>query len=120
MYKVCVRTLHCGYATATGKVLQATPDHSEMIKRFGSQVAALQEFLYGNLDLPNGAVAHLLGLPKEQRGVLDHLLKEFKGVFPAELPKYLPPDRTCMSFQSSLAQSLLPGRCIATVLRNSC
>lgn len=25
--------------------------------------------------------------------MLDHLLKEFKGVFPAELPKYVPPDR---------------------------
>ena len=35
----------------------------------------------------------MLGLLKEQRGVLDHLLKEFKGVFPAELPKYVPPDR---------------------------
>ena len=44
-------------------------------------------------NLPDGAVPHLLGLPKEQRGVLDHLLKEFKGVFPAELPKYVPPDR---------------------------
>ena len=54
---------------------------------------SLQELLYGDPDLPYGAVPHLLGLPKEQRGVLDHLLKEFKGVFPAELPKYVPPDR---------------------------
>ena len=43
--------------------------------------------------MPEGAVPHLLGLPKEQRGVLDHLLKEFKGVFPPELPKNVPPDR---------------------------
>ena len=49
--------------------------------------------MYGDPDLPDGAVSHLLGLPKEQRGALDHLLKEFKGVFPAELPKYVPPDR---------------------------
>ena len=49
--------------------------------------------LYCDPDLLYGAVPHLLGLPKEQRGVLDHLLKEFKGVFPAELPKYVPPDR---------------------------
>ena len=32
---------HCGYVTATGKVLQATPDHSELVKRCGSPVAAL-------------------------------------------------------------------------------
>ena len=25
--------------------------------------------------------------------MLEHLLKEFKGVFPSELPKYVPPDR---------------------------
>ena len=56
-------------------------------------VAALQELLYGDPDLPDGAVPHLLGLPKEQMGVLDHLLKEFKGVFPAELPKYVLLDR---------------------------
>ena len=49
--------------------------------------------LYGNSDQPDGAVPYLLGLPKEHRGVLDHLLKEFKGVFLAELPKYIPPDR---------------------------
>ena len=56
-------------------------------------MAALQELLYGDPALPEGAVPHLLGLPKEQRGVLDHLLKEFKGVFPPELPKNVPPDR---------------------------
>ena len=56
-------------------------------------VAALQELLYGDPDLPDSAVPHLLGLPKEQRRVLDHLFKEFKDVFPAELPKYIPPDR---------------------------
>ena len=48
--------------------------------------------LYGDLDLPDGAVPHILGFTKEQRGVLDHLLKEFKGVFPAELPKHILPD----------------------------
>ena len=56
-------------------------------------MAALQELLYGNPDLPDGAVPHLLGLPEEQRGVLEHILKEFKSVFPAELPKHVPPDR---------------------------
>ena len=56
-------------------------------------MAALQELLYGDPALPEGEVPHLLGLPKEQRGVLDHLLKEFKGVFPPELPKNVPPDR---------------------------
>ena len=84
---------HYGFATATGKVLQATPDHRELVQKCGSPVAALQELLYGDPALPEGAVPHLLGLPEEQRGVLDHLLKEFKGVFPPELPKTVPPDR---------------------------
>ena len=56
-------------------------------------MAALQELLYGNPDLPDGAVAHLLGLPEEQRGVLEHILKEFKSVFPAEFSKHILPDR---------------------------
>ena len=56
-------------------------------------MAALQELLYGNLDLPDGTVPHLLGLPEEQRGVTEHILKEFKSVFPAELPKHVPPDK---------------------------
>ena len=114
---------HCGYVTATGKVLQATPDHSELVKRCGSTVVALQELLYGDPELPDGAVPHLLVLLKEQRGVMEHLLKDFKGVFPAELPKYVPPDRGLGDVHksiSSLAQSPLPGRYIATVLRNSC
>ena len=80
---------HSGFVTAAGKVLKATPDHSELVQRCGSPVAALQELLYGDPDLPDGAAPHLLCLPKEQRGVLDHLLKEFKGVFPAELTKYV-------------------------------
>ena len=42
--------------------------------------------------MPDGAVPHLLGFPKDQRGVVEHLLKEFKGVFPAELLKHVPPD----------------------------
>ena len=56
-------------------------------------MATLQELLYGDPALPEGAVPHLLGLPKEQRGVLNHLLKEFKGVFPPDLPKNVLPDR---------------------------
>ena len=84
---------HCGFVTAAGKVLKATPDRSELVQRCGNPVVALQVLLYGDPDLPDGVAPHLLGLPKEQRGVLDHLLKEFKGVFPAELPKYVPPHR---------------------------
>ena len=47
----------------------------------------------GTPALPEGAVPHLLGLPEEQRGVLDHLSKKFKGVFPPDLPKTALPDR---------------------------
>ena len=75
------------------KGAESYPEHTELVQRCGSPVAALQELLYGDPDLPDGAVPHLLGLPKKQRGVLDHLLKELKGVFAAELPKYVPPDR---------------------------
>ena len=56
-------------------------------------MAALQELFYGNPDLPDGAAPHLLGLPEEQRGVLEYMLKEFESVFPAELPKHVSPDR---------------------------
>ena len=73
--------------------MQATPDHRELVQKCGSPVAALKELLYGDPDLPEGAVPHLLGMPEEQRGVLDHLLKEFKGLFPPDLPKTALPDR---------------------------
>ena len=56
-------------------------------------MAALQELLYGKPDLLDGAVPHLLGLPEEQRGVMEHILKELKSMFQAELPKHVPPDR---------------------------
>ena len=49
--------------------------------------------MYGNPDLPDGAVPHLLGIPEERRGVLEQILKEFNSVFIAELPKHIPPDR---------------------------
>ena len=93
MVQVAGTCWHSDFVTAAGKVLKATPDHSELVQRCGSPVVALQELFYGDPDLPDGAVPHLSSLPKEQRGVLDHLLKEFKGVFPAKLPKYVPPDR---------------------------
>ena len=53
---------HCGFVSAAGKVLKDTPDHSELVQRCGNPVAALQELLYGDPDLPDGAVPHLLGL----------------------------------------------------------
>ena len=56
-------------------------------------MAALQELLYGNPDLPDGAVPYLLVLPEEQRRVIEHILKEFKSVFPVELPKHISPNR---------------------------
>ena len=113
---------HSGYVTATGKVLQATPNESELVKRRGGPVAALQELLYSDLELPDGAVPHLLGLPKEQRGAMEHLLREFKGVLPAELPKYIPPDRGLRDVHEILIRpgtEPWPGRCITTVPRNS-
>ena len=56
---------HCGFVTAAGKVLKVTPDHTELVQRCESPVAALQELLYGDPDLADGALPHLLGLPKE-------------------------------------------------------
>ena len=55
----------------------------------------LEKLLYCHPELPDGAVPHLLGLPKEQREAMEHLLKEFKDAFPVELPKEVPPDRGC-------------------------
>ena len=113
---------YCRFATAAGKVLKATPDHTELVQRCESPVVALQELLYGDPDLPDGTVPHLLGLCEEQRGVLDHLLEEFIGLFPAELPSYIPPDRGLGDVHEipvKRAQSPLPGRCIITIPRNS-
>ena len=32
---------HCGFVTAAGKLLNATPDHIELVQRCGSPVATL-------------------------------------------------------------------------------
>ena len=56
---------HCGYVAATGKVPQAIPDHIELVKRCGIPVVALQDLLYGNPNLLDVAVPHLLSLPEE-------------------------------------------------------
>lgn len=84
---------HNGFVTTAGKVLKATPDYSSVVSKCGSPVAALQELLYGDPDLPEGAVPHLLELPEEQRGDLHQLFKGFRDVFPAALPKQAPPHR---------------------------
>ena len=78
--------------------------------------------LYGKPDLPDGVVSYLLGLPEEQRGVPEHILKEFKSVFPADLPKHVPPDRGLRNVHKIsiiLAQSPLPARCITIISSDS-
>ena len=72
--------------------MQATPDHSELVQRCGSPISTFQKLLCSDPELLDGIVPHLLGIPKEQRGVMEHLLKDFKGVFPVELPKYVSGD----------------------------
>ena len=81
---------HSGFVTAAGKVLKATPDHSELVQRCGSPVAALQELLYGDPDLPDGAVPHLLGLPKGVKGSVRPPIERVQRCVPSRVAQVCP------------------------------
>ena len=64
-----------------------------LVKRCGSPLAAVQEIMYGDTTLPDGAVPHMLSVPQELKTTMTDVLREYHDVFPAELPKLVPPDR---------------------------
>lgn len=43
--------------------------------------------------LPNGAVEHILSAPPDMQNDVSDVLKEYRDVFPDELPAMLPPNR---------------------------
>ena len=49
--------------------------------------------MYGDTELPEGAVQHLLGAQKKVEPMLRKLFKKYKALFPAKLPSSVPPDR---------------------------
>ena len=50
-------------------------------------------FLYKDKDLPAGSSKHIKELPTKIQDTLQSILKDYRDVFPAELPKQLPPDQ---------------------------
>lgn len=77
----------------SGRELISTSSLNGLLKRCGSPVATLQELLYGDSNLPEGAVPHLLSTSEDERPTMSHIFREFKDVFPSELPRNTPPDR---------------------------
>ena len=63
------------------------------MKVAGSPHALLGEWLYKDKDLPAGSSKHIKELPTKIQDTLQSILKDYHDVFPAELPKQLPPDR---------------------------
>ena len=61
--------------------------YDNQLKTSRSLVLILQDILYGEKDLPEGAVPHLLGVTKEHRGPLCDLLHKYHAVFPGQLLK---------------------------------
>ena len=50
---------------ANGKVILQGEDNSKGIVKAGSPLAFIQDYLYGDPQLPEGAVPHLLAATKE-------------------------------------------------------
>ena len=49
--------------------------------------------MFGDPNLPDGSVPHLLKAEPSERAVLRRVFQKFKDVFPASLPAQAPPDR---------------------------
>ena len=65
----------------------STIKYENQLKTSGSPVLFLQDVLYREKDLLEGAVPHLLGVTKEHCGPLCDLLCKYRDVFPGQLPK---------------------------------
>ena len=78
---------------ANGKIIMAGEDLSGALSKSGSPLAYVQDLLYGDPSLPDGAVPHLLAAPELCKSLLRQLFKDYKALFPASLPTTTPPDR---------------------------
>ena len=81
------------FESASGQISQPYPTIDVQLKSSGSPKTFLQDVLFGENGLPEGAVPHLLSCKPAERDDLKGLLKEFCSVFASELPKQLPPNR---------------------------
>jgi hypothetical protein len=63
------------------------------MKSAGSPKTLIAELLHHSKDLPHGAAEQLQEADNEVKNELIKILKEYKDVFPADLPKELPPNR---------------------------
>ena len=63
------------------------------MKIAGSPHALLGEWLYEDKDLLAGSSEHIKELPTKIQDTLRSILKDYRDVFPAELPKQLPLDQ---------------------------
>lgn len=68
--------------------------YKHMLDAAGSPIAFLQDLLYAEPGMPEGSVAQLLRCKDEERAPLRALLHEYADVFPAALPKVVPPNRS--------------------------
>ena len=65
----------------------STIKYENQLKISRSPVLFHQDVLYGEKDLLEGAVPHLLGVAKEHHGSLHDLLHKYCDVFPRQLSK---------------------------------
>ena len=77
----------------TGKMVMAGEDLIGALTKSGSPLAYVQDLLYSDPSLPDGAVPHLLATPDSCKAPMKKLFQDFKALFPAKLPTTAPPDR---------------------------
>ena len=53
----------------------------------------LQDILYGEKDLPEGAILHLLNVDERNRASFHSTLCKYRDVFPGTLPTQAPPNQ---------------------------
>ena len=67
--------------------------YNKLLKTSGSPVFFLQDILYRDKDLPEGAIAYLLNIDEQYRTTLHMVLCKYHNVFPGALPTRAPPNR---------------------------
>ena len=70
------------YELLGGIQYSSTIKYNGQLKTSKSPVLFLQVVLYGQKDLLEGAVPHLLGVTQEHCGLLHDLLCKYRNVFP--------------------------------------
>ena len=72
------------YEFPNGTICSSNIRYNKQLKTSGSPILFLQDILYGDKDLPEEAIPHLLNVDAKYRILLYTVLCKYRNVFPSE------------------------------------